>query len=235
MIMPSDKDYKETKQIMLGKKEMKPEFKLLAEWIDKKYGVKTINIYYDTIDEGSRPRLEICFETVKERSTFNGKGIVIFDHSKQDDIALKFKKTLEEQGIVKKSRLFGLFKKAGTSKYMTDNIWVIYGAFEPVARIEANESVPQAKVVELKEKLDDKSLWEISRAFSGTTFFLYTDDQVKEYEKSETFKDWTDKYFELLTQYDEFGYFKREFFSVYLDSKENFESNYESNWYYYYK
>ena len=30
MIMPSDKDYKETKQIMLGKKVMKPEIKPLA-------------------------------------------------------------------------------------------------------------------------------------------------------------------------------------------------------------
>ena len=49
--MPSDKDYKETKQIMLGKKVMQPEFKPLAEWIDKTYGVKTINIFYDTIDK----------------------------------------------------------------------------------------------------------------------------------------------------------------------------------------
>jgi hypothetical protein len=40
--MPSDKDYKETKQIMLGKKVMQPEFKPLAEWIDKTYGVQSI-------------------------------------------------------------------------------------------------------------------------------------------------------------------------------------------------
>ena len=112
---------------------------------------------------------------------------------------------------------------------------MIYGDFESIARIEANESVPEQKVKELKTKLDNNDIWEISRAFSGTTIFLHTDEQVKKYENSVEHKRWTDKYFELLSQYDEFGYFKREFFSIYLDSKENFDNNYESNWYYYYK
>jgi hypothetical protein len=44
-----------------------------------------------------------------------------------------------------------------------------------------------------------------------------------------------EKYFEILKPYDEFNYFKKETFSVNLDSKENFDNNYESNWYYYYK
>lgn len=39
MIMPSDKDYRETRQIMLGVKAIKPEFRPLAEWINKTYGV----------------------------------------------------------------------------------------------------------------------------------------------------------------------------------------------------
>ena len=235
MIMPSDKDYKETKQIMLGKKVMRPEFKPLAEWIDKTYGVKTINIFYDTIDKGNRPRLEICFEHPKEKAQFNGPNGFNFDSGKQKAISKKFKETLKEQGLIPDSGLFGLFKKQATSIYKTENIWVIYGDFESIARIEANESVPEKKVKELKAELYNKDIWEISRAFSGTTIFLYTDEQVKKYENSEEHKKWTDKYFDLLSRHDKFGYFKREFFSVYLDSKENFDNNYESNWYYYYK
>lgn len=233
--MPSDKDYKETKQIMLGKKAMRPEFKPLAEWIDKTYGVKTINIFYDTIDKGTRPRLEICFEYSKEKSKFNGPNGLNFDSVKQKAIGKKFKETLKEQGLIQDSGLLGLFKMQATLKYKTDNVWVIYGDFEAIARIEANESVPEQKVKELKAELDNKDIWEISRAFSGTTIFLYTDEQVKKYENSEELKKWTDKYFELLSQHDEFGYFKRVFFSVYIDSKENFDNNYKSNWYYYYK
>jgi hypothetical protein len=235
MIMPSDKDYKETKQIMLGKKAIKPEFKPLAEWIDKTYGVKTINVFYDTIDKGARPRLEICFEHPREKAVFNGPNGFNFDSDKQKAIGKKFKETLKEQGLIQESGLLGLFKKPATSKYKTENIWVIYGDFESIARIEANESVPEEKVKALKKELNNEDIWEISRAFSGTTIFLYTDAQVKKYENSEEHKEWTDKYFELLSQYDEFGYFKREFFTIYIDSKENFDNNYESNWYYYYK
>jgi len=182
--MPSDSDYKETKQIMLGKAAMKQEFKKLAEWIDKKYDVKTINIVYDTIDKGQRPRLEICFEFARESGLFRDNTNMNFDGDKQNAIARKFKQTLEEQGVIEKKGLFAFWKKL-KSKYMTDNIWVIYGAFEPIARIEANENIPHNKVVELKSTLNNKDLWEISRGFSGTTFFLYTDRQVKEYENSE--------------------------------------------------
>ena len=236
MIMPSDKDYKETKQIMLGKKEMNPDFKLLADWIDKKFNVKTINLKYDTIDKGTRPRLGVFFETAIEANSFHENGqFTNFDSKKQKQIADKFRLTLIEQGLIKKKKLTDFFKSPQSSKYKTENIWIYTSAFEPIARSEANGKIPENKVQELKREFDNKELWEISRVFSGATFFFYTDEQVKKYENSETVKKWTDKYFDLLTQFDEFGYFKRDSFSIYLDSKENFDNNYESNWYYYYK
>ena len=101
--------------------------------------------------------------------------------------------------------------------------------------IEANENVTRAEVLQLKSELNHKDLWEISTCFSGVTFFLYTDQQVKECEKGDTQKLWADSYFDLLDQYNEFGYFKRDMFNICLDSKENFDNNYQSNWYYYYK
>lgn len=235
MIMPSDKVYKETKQIMLGKKVMKPEFKTLAEWIDKAYGVKTINIFYDTIDKGTHPRLEICFEHPQERAKFDAPNGFSFDSAKQKAIGKKFQETLNEQGLIRKNGFFRFSKKLASSEYKTENIWVIYGDFESIARIEANESIPEEKVKKLKKGLNNPHIWEISRAFSYTTFFLYSDEQLKKYENSEEHKKWTDEYYDLLKKYDPFGYFKREFFSISLDSKENFDKNYESNWYYYYK
>jgi hypothetical protein len=234
--MPSDKEYKATKQIMLGKTTMNPDFRQLADFIDQTFGVKTINIIYDTIDKEKRPRLNICFEFEREKQSFNeNSGHFNFDSKKQKIIADKFKQTLKEQKIVKGKGLFDFLTKPQNEKYKTGNVWVFYSAFEPIARIEANESVPQDKVVQIKKELDNEELWEISRAFSGTTFFLYSDEQVKRYENSETRKVWADKYFDILEPYNEFGYFKREKFNVYLDSKENFDNNYESNWYYYYK
>jgi hypothetical protein len=221
MITPNDPDYQETKRIMLGKTSMKGEFKPLADWVDQTFGVKTINILYDTIDKGNRPRLELCFEFEREQKNFlNNKGFG-FEESKQKAIGLYFKHTLEQQGI--------------TNQYPTENIWVIYAAFEPIARIETNQNISEQDIDDLKKQLDNKDLWEISRAFSGATFFLYTDEQVKQYDNSEIKKLWADRYFDVLKPYDEFDYFKREAFTIYLDSKENFDTNYSSNWYYYYK
>jgi hypothetical protein len=208
MILPSDKDYKETKQIMLGKKEMKPEFKPLAEWVDKAYGVETVNIFYDTIDKGTRPRLEICFKHSREKAEFNEPTGFNFDSDKQKAIAKKFKETLKEQGLIEDSRFLRLFKKPATAKYKTENIWVIYGDFESIARIEANGNIPEEKVKALKDEINNPDIWEISRAFSGTTIFLYKDEQVKKYENSDALRKWTEKYFELLNQYDQFGFFK---------------------------
>jgi hypothetical protein len=236
MITPFDKEYKSTKQIMLGKKAINSDFLPLADFIDKTFDVRTINIVYDTIDKGTRPRIGIYFEFEWEKQSFNkSNGVVNFDSKKQDLIADKFKQTIIEQGLIKKKGLFDFWTKSENEKYRTENIWVYYSAFEPIARDEANESIPQDKVMQLKTELNCNDLWEISRFFSGTTFFLYTDEQVRQYENSETRKIWADKYFDLLEPYNEFGYFKRDKFNVYLDSKENFDNNYESNWFYYYK
>lgn len=235
MIRPSDKEYKQTKQIMLGQHVLNSDFRPLADFIDKTFDVKTINIIYDII-ERERPRIGIYFEYLNEKLCFYENNVLgNFDRNKQKLIADKFRQTIIEQGLVKKKGFFNFFSKSEKIKYQTDNILVYYSAFEPIAKDEANESIPQDKIVQLKTELDCNDLWEISRCFSGTTFFLYTDEQVKQYENSETRKIWADKYFDLLEPYNEFGYFQREKFNIYLDSKENFDTNYESNWYYYYK
>jgi hypothetical protein len=56
---------------------------------------------------------------------------------------------------------------------------------------------------------------------NSVTFYLYTDKQVKLYENSPLKKEWADKYFDILKNYDEFGYFKRDTFDIYLDSNKN--------------
>lgn len=234
MILPSDKVYKETKQIMLGKKFIKTEFQPLADWIDQTYGVKTINIYYDTIDKGKRPRLEICFEHPKESILFRESNGFNFDSNKQKAIAKKFEEIINKLEVKKAKGLFSLFKKRSANKYKTKNLWVIYSDFKSVAETESNLNIPKAIITKLINEFNNKDIWDISRYSSSTTIFLYTDDQKRKYLNSEEHKKWAAKYYELLSQYDEFGYFKKEFFNVLLDSKENFDKNYESNWYYYY-
>ena len=235
MITPRDKEYKQTKKIRQGKLTIKSEFKPLAVWIDKEFGVKTINIIYYTIDKGQRPALNICLEFERDKGKFHDSTNFNFDSLKTQAIGKRFKTNLKEQGIIKGKGLFDFLQMDCDSKYKTNNIWIVFSAFDSIAKAEANESVPEEKIQELKKSIANKDLWEISRAFSGTTFFLYTEKQVEEYSKNGIKEEWTEKYFNLLQQYDEFHYIKREFYSIYLDSKENFDKNYQGNWFYYYK
>lgn len=233
--MYTDKEYTQTKRIILGVEKMKLEFLPLAQWIDKTYNVKTINIIYDTIDNGNRPRLQICFEFENEKLKFTNDGISYFDKDKQAAIGKEFEKCLLTQGIIKKKSFFNFLKKIEKPKYLTENIWVIYGAFEPIAKMEATSKIPTEAIQDLKESLKNENIWELSIGFLSATYFFYTDNQLKEFDNLEVKKTWTDKYYELLKKHDEFNYIKRETTTIYFDSKENFDNNYQSNWFYYYK
>lgn len=234
MILPTDRTYKQTKKIIQGNSKMAPLYRPLADWIDSTYDVRTINIIHDYIDGNKRPRLNICFEFEKERTKFNGSNHFGFDEKKQTAIAKEFERLMRNQSSNNSNGFFKLFKRTDNQSVWKD-LWVIYSAFEPIAKIEANEQIPESRIKRLKSEINNPEIWEISRAFSGVTFFLHTDEQLKKYENSPIQENWKQQYLEILKEYDQFGYFNNKNFSIYLDSKENFDNNYESNWYYYYK
>jgi len=235
MILPSDKEYTKTKRILHGRENMKSEFIPLAEWIDKTYDVKTINIIYDTLDNKT-PRIQICFEFEKEKQKFLTNDISYFDKDKQKAIAQKFSKTIKQQELSKSSNpFFKIFSSKNDGAYLTDNVFVIYGAFEPVAKLEATYKINKEQTDEFIKSFHNEDIWTISIGFTIPTFFMFTDEKVKEYDKPEIKKVWADRYFDFVKSFDEFNYFKREDIQVLIDSKENFDNNYESNWYYYYK
>jgi hypothetical protein len=234
MIVPSDKDYKLTKKIKKGEGKINPEFVGLAEWIKDEYKVEVLNIIYDLIDDREkRPRLTIIFEFQRDGQKFRDGDVGNFDSEKQRIIGQKFDQFVNNNPA--KASIIERMFRGSESKYDTRNIWVVFTSFEPIAKNEANSNIPESEVKNLKKELASEDIWEISRSFGYTTFFLYTDAQVKEYENSHARKLWTQKYFDILERYNEFGYFKRHSFSVFLDSKENFDKNYQSNWFYYYK
>ncbi|PWV57047.1 hypothetical protein [Chitinophaga sp. S165] len=220
MLLPSDRSYQQTKRIKKGKEKMNIDFEPLAQWINTTYGVQPINILYDTINDGNRPRLLICFEFRSEETKFlerNGS----MKAPKQQAIAQEFTRIVESAGL----------------QYQTEDLWVIYGAFEPIAKAETINNVPGERIKQLQQDLNDENLWLIMATSFGIRpgFFLFTDEQVKAYTGSETVSRWTDLFYALLKEYDEFGYIDRNEFAIYLDSKENFDTNYESKWYYYFR
>ena len=220
---------------MLGKAKMRPEFRPLAEWIDKTYSVKTINIIYDIVDNKT-PRIQICFEYEEEKNKFLNLAIGYYNKQKQQEIAEKFTAVIKQQGLsISNSSLSNTSEGDKNDLYVTDNVFVIFGAFEPVAKLDAIDNITQKQQEEFIKSFNNKDIWTISISFGIAIVFLFTDEQVKEYDKPEIKSIWADKYYAFVKPFDAFNYFKRSDIQVYIDSKENFDTNYQSNWYNYYK
>ena len=219
MITPSDRDYKQTKLIKAGTKSLSPPFRELANWIAEQYrGVTVLNVYYDKIIPGHRPRLSIIFEREHDRQKFRAGSHGNYDPVAQAKVAAKFKDILADRRI---------------SKFNTDELFVIFSAFEPVARVEANWKVTRAQLGQLQIGLDDPTIWLIRPSWDHVVFFFYTDAQLQTSEESDIRTLCADGYSKLLGQYDEFGYFREQPISVFFDSKENFDTKYQGNWFYY--
>ena len=237
MITKVDKGYKLTKLIKQGKATIDDDFVELRDWIYKTYNVRPINIIYDLISgyKGKlSPRLEIVFEFSKERNVFI-KEDINYDQVKQEAINQQFKKILISKGFTLEKNVWNMLGGRVFTKYDTNNLFIAFSSFAPVAREEANGSIQTSDIKRLKDEINRTDLWEIATDFQSATVFFYTDSQAKDNEANGLKKNITKRYFDLLKQYDEFDYYKEDEFSIAFDSKENFDTNYESNWYYYYK
>lgn len=218
---------------MQGKAAINPELRRLADFIRIEFGVSPVNIIYDEFDSDKIPRLNICFEFSQYVQQFYDATGFRYDDQKKKLISDRFEQIIREQNST--LSVFSQFNRGEEGKFRTDRVFIFFSSFNRIAMAEANESIPEERIRTLTAELNNKDLWTISRFGAGTTFFLYSDRQKKEYEEDGKRKFWADMYFGILKPYDEFGYFKREGFNIMLDSKENFDNQYQSNWYYYYK
>src|SRR4030095_15378080 len=219
MIVSSDPDYINTKLVKRGSEQIDLIFQELVNVINQHFDTKVLNICYDKIDtDNNRPRLNIIFEYDDEKAKFND-SMGNIDSNKQSIIANKFREILST--------------KFPTKKYDTERLLVIFSSFEPIAREEAIKNISEKEIEKLKRELGMKDLWEINRQYGIATFFFYTDKQIEQHTNTGTTEFVKQKYFDLLKKHDEFNYFKKDTNFIEFDSKENFDNNYKSNWFYY--
>ena len=208
----TDNDFQQTKRVLLGQESMNKEYAQLADFIQERFSVQVINVICAKGEDSIN--LTLWFKYENEVNYFY-KGRFVVDSRKRNTILNKFK------------QIANIENKA-------DSIYLSYQAFETLAKEEANNSITQLEILELKEKLHCNDLWDISRCLANVVFFLYEDKQVRQYTERGFIDIWSEMYLGLLNRYDEFGFFTKENFHVKLDSKENFDTNFNSNWYYYY-
>ena len=218
MIAPTDDGYRDTKRVKTHGTPLPPPFKELAEWIAARYDVHVLNIILDTIEPDHRPRLNVILEWAGEERKFMEDSFPNFDAPKQREIRDKFASLASDPAI---------------TKINMARLLVVFSSFEQVARTEANWRVTDHEIEHLKKTINNRDLWEVRRGFETVTFFFYTDAQVKVNETCGTRERFAQAYAQLTATYDEFGYLAKRGITVCLDSKENFDSAYKGNWFYY--
>jgi len=218
MITSSDREYKSTKRIKQGKKRLRAPFDELADWISTTRNVTVLNVVYDRANSLHAPRLQVILEYASHAQRFH-RG-VNFDRRQQNAIAKKF---------------LDIIGRDDAHGFDVDGLFVVFSAFSPIAKQEADHQISDADVEALKKRIGNPDLWEISRCFGHVTFFFFTDEQVKRYEALGKMDEYASMYFEILKPHDEFGYLKRNHFKVSFDSKENLDDNYQGSWLHYYR
>lgn len=212
MLRITDPEYKNTRLIKLNKQKMDSKFDSFALWINQKYAVEILNIYTDTLEENTL-RLQLIFEFESDRSKFFLKDRFTSSIRMKNDISKKYKKLVEP--------------------LLNQNILVLFYAFEPLAKEEANTKIPSKTIQAFKEKHKDV-LWEVSRFGEHTSFFFNTQPELNRARKSGKTNELKEEYFKQLKHFDEFSYFNLANFNAVFDSKESFDKNYNGSWRAYY-
>ena len=230
MLYTSEKSFAETKKIKGGKKFIEKKYDSFIDWLGKVYE-KPINIFCDTFTSNNIlfSRIEIILEY--EKDLFKYK----IDHMNQYNIGGNLKKKIITQfNQLVDEPIFKEFYEDKEYNFLKNTVLNI-STFETIAKIETIEKITQKEIDQLFKDINNFDLWTIKRLLSFTTFFVYTEKQLNKYRKdSKTLKEWNDKYLKIVKKYDKYNYFNKSYLII-LDSKENFDKNYESNWYYYYR
>lgn len=218
MITSSDPEYLATKLIKQGNAKIAEPLRSLADWIANTWNVNVLNVIYDKRNQIHGPRLQIILEYESDVSVFRTE--FSFDENKTTAILAKYSTLVDLRQL---------------NSYDHLGQFVVFSAFRPIAKQEADSQISTIQISSLVDAIANPDIWTISRFYGYVTFLFYTDVQVQKNQSLGMRKLYTEKYFSLLKPFDEFGYLSLDSYSIHFDSKENFDQNYESNWYYYYK
>lgn len=131
---------------------------------------------------------------------------------------------------------FDLPHRLQRSAPTAEGILVCFEDFERVAKWEVHDLATAADLDGFIASLGlAEQFWCIQRFAGPPIVFVHTDQQAQALRASSAPTKWADTYFEIAKRHDEFGYLARSEIAIQVDSKQNFDTNFSSNWYYYFK
>ena len=224
MVLVDDKNFKETLQILRGKKELLPIYCDLKKWLGQRFGITAHNFVFRRIKYNNpedRFELYILLSSAKDYNSMCDKIHYGYDKKKQEEISQKFEELADKYN-------FGEPKNR-------KNIWVSYADFSIEIKTEVNRRTCKKINKYIRKKYKDYSLWRIVTLFEVVVVFFMRDEDILKNSKNGVCATIRKDYFTALKEFDKFGLYSPSNFTMRFDSKENLDKNYEGNLYYYFK
>lgn len=224
MVSTIDKEYKETKKIILNKKNLNLKYQKLKDYISNEFDVEVANIYVDVCKTYRRKdnRIQIILKTNKDCEKF-------INHEYKNGV-LDFFDTENNKKIY--NEIMTNYKNI--IKFPDLKTHIAYSSFERVALEELYNHISHKAIKELKQEIGEE-IWEIKNTFSFIYVMCFKNNQINLCENKYKFKIQKTIYQELkkndlygfITDYNQVN--------IKFDSKENFDAKYEGSWFYYTK
>jgi len=234
--LPSDPGFDEVRRIRRGEERLPAVFDAFVDRFTKTFGIAPLALTTDTVAMGesrqSTPRLGVVLERTAEALFFHQEGGFNFDRAKQAEVARIFGETAPRFGVAGR---FGLPWGRRRVDWAED-LFVYFTEFEQAATWAAHGEVVGAELDGFVAALGLGDQFWCTQRFAGPPIvFVHTDAQAERLRADDVRERWADLYFPLVHAHDEFGYVTREEILIEVDSRESFERDYQSNWYYYFK
>ena len=207
-------------KIKLGKAALQAPERQLCEWIAAYYvAPRPINAHFDTIHDGTLPRLNIIFDRRGDGASFHKKDGSGYNTRKQ-------------KRVLKAARELGVLDRLEPDEQ--DKTLVIFSEFENAVRAEAAAAITEADVGTIRSAMPGPSVWLVSRIFGCAIVFFETNSEMKSSAGKRAQDAWRKALQSKSRDYDSCRYFDADPLKVHFDSRENSEKIYNGNWRAYY-
>jgi len=212
-----------------GRKDLDPRLAGFVATFKERYGFAPLWIDLGSItwDAVMSDRLIIALERTSQLETFVRED-PSFDPIQERAVIELFDR--ECTGILMPGGPLGLLRHVLDAK----SLFVVFDQFESRAVEKAHGSICGRRLRAFEQQLGlGDRFWCTASGAWPPVIFVYTDDQAAAVRASGIQRSWADLWYAMVKPFDEFGYISREDIEIVVDSKQNFDENYESNWRYY--
>jgi hypothetical protein len=235
VILSSDRWYRRAKEARQGRRRLDPRFDGFVRGFADRFGFPPLWLETDHVERRDgglpRPRLDVVLERRDQARPFR-TAAGGYRVARQRAVVRLFAEALDGVDL---RGVFGLPDGVPPAYPRAEDLFVCFSEFERIALDEVHSAVTEAELDRFTAGLGlGERFWCAQRAYGPPVVFVYTAEQAAELESSPQRANWADAWFSLASGHDEFGYLRRDDVSVHVDSKENFDKNYQSNWYWYF-